>query len=125
MQKHITEMFRDMSTINEQFIFDITANSEELSFSIFDKAKDYGSKRNEFIIFFALMKYRKIKFTFLLTFTDDLIGEAVLPVNDLCSNLNSKRVIQLHRYGQTRSGSVTAEVLYLKNYNRIIRGCQF
>ena len=118
-------MFRDMSTINEQFIFDITANSEELSFSIFDKAKDYGSKRNEFIIFFALMKYRKIKFTFLLTFTDDLIGEAVLPVNDLCSNLNSKRVIQLHRYGQTRSGSVTAEVLYLKNYNRIIRGCQF
>jgi hypothetical protein len=44
MQKHISEVHRDMSTINEQFLFDIMANSEELSFSIYDKQKDYGSK---------------------------------------------------------------------------------
>jgi hypothetical protein len=47
MQKHITEVVynKDMGTINEQFLFDITQNSEELSFSIYDKAKDYGSKK--------------------------------------------------------------------------------
>ena len=32
-----------MSSINEQFFFDIIANSEELTFSIFDRAQDYGS----------------------------------------------------------------------------------
>jgi hypothetical protein len=41
---------------------------------------------------------------------DDLIGEAVLPVSDLCSNLASKRIIQLHKYGTTKTGSLTAEV---------------
>jgi hypothetical protein len=43
MQKHITDIHRDMSSINEQFFFDIIANSEELTFSIFDRAQDYGS----------------------------------------------------------------------------------
>jgi hypothetical protein len=43
-------------------------------------------------------------------FLDDLIGEAVLPVSDLCSNLASKRIIQLHKYGTTKTGSLTAEV---------------
>jgi hypothetical protein len=49
MQKHITDIHRDMSSINEQFFFDIIANSEELTFSIFDRAQDYGS-----ITFFLL-----------------------------------------------------------------------
>lgn len=50
-------------------------------------------------------------FTFnLINCADDLIGEAVLPVNDLCSSMSSKRVIQLHRFGQTKTGSITAEV---------------
>lgn len=43
MQKHITDVHRDMSNINEQFLFDISASSEELTFSLFDRAKDYGS----------------------------------------------------------------------------------
>jgi hypothetical protein len=42
MQKHMTEVHRDMSNINEQFLFDISASSEELTFSLFDRAKDYG-----------------------------------------------------------------------------------
>ena len=46
MQKHITDVQKDMSTINEQFLFDIVANSEELTFSIFDRAKDYGSNHH-------------------------------------------------------------------------------
>lgn len=32
-----------MSAIQEQFLFDIIASSEELTFSIYDRAKDYGS----------------------------------------------------------------------------------
>ena len=44
--------------------------------------------------------------------SDDLIGEAVLLVNDVCSSQSNKRVIQLHRYGQTKSGSITAEVSF-------------
>jgi hypothetical protein len=101
MQKHLTDVHKDMSNLNEQFLFDVVPNSEELTFSIYDRAKDYGS---------------------------DLIGEAVLPVSDLCSNVNgNKRVIQLHRNNQTKSGSVTAEFLFieptsldneLKNINR-------
>lgn len=43
MQKHIIDVNGDLS-INEQFIFDIAANSEELTFSIYDRAKDYGSE---------------------------------------------------------------------------------
>lgn len=45
---------------------------------------------------------------------DDLVGEAVIPVQDLCSSLNAKRVIQLHRFGQTKTGSITAEVYFIK-----------
>lgn len=44
MQKHITDIQEDMTTIGEQFLFDVVANSEELTFSVFDRAKDYGSK---------------------------------------------------------------------------------
>lgn len=51
MQKHITDIHRDMSSINEQFFFDIIANSEELTFSIFDRAKDYGSEHFKSFIF--------------------------------------------------------------------------
>jgi hypothetical protein len=43
MQKHLTDVHKDMSTINEQFLFDVISGSEELTFSIFDRAKDYGS----------------------------------------------------------------------------------
>ena len=43
MQKHITDIQEDMITIDEQFLFDVVANSEELTFSVFDRAKDYGS----------------------------------------------------------------------------------
>lgn len=43
MQKHLSEIHKDMSTINEQFLFDVINGSEELSFSIFDRLKDYGS----------------------------------------------------------------------------------
>ena len=42
MQKHITDVCQDSSKINEQFLFDITLNSEELTFSVFDKSKNYG-----------------------------------------------------------------------------------
>jgi hypothetical protein len=52
MQKHMTDIQRDMSTINEQFLFDVIATSEELNFSIFDRAKDYGSNFYFFEIFF-------------------------------------------------------------------------
>jgi hypothetical protein len=45
---------------------------------------------------------------------DDLVGEATIPVNDLCSSLSAKRVIQLHKYGQTKTGSITAEVIFLR-----------
>ncbi len=51
-----------MSTINEQFLFDIIAGSEELTFSIFDRAKDYGSTNDLFFLYltfknFYLKKY--------------------------------------------------------------------
>jgi hypothetical protein len=39
-----------------------------------------------------------------------LIGEAVLLINDLCSSLSNKRVIQLHQYGKNKTGLLTAEV---------------
>ena len=55
MQKHITDIQRDMSTINEQFLFDIIPNSEELTFSIFDRAKDYGSNSVFFLSLFFLI----------------------------------------------------------------------
>ena len=54
-----------------------------------------------------------ISFTFSFR-KDDLVGEAVLPVSDLCSSVTSKRVIQLHRFGQTKTGSITAEVLFVR-----------
>ena len=54
MQKHITDIQRDMSTINEQFLFDIIPNSEELTFSIFDRAKDYGSNSAFFFTIFLV-----------------------------------------------------------------------
>ena len=44
MQKHLTDVHKDMNNINEQFLFDIINGSEELTFSIFDRVKDYGSK---------------------------------------------------------------------------------
>ena len=44
MQKHITDIKEDMTTIDEQFLFDVIDNSEELTFSVYDRAKDYGSK---------------------------------------------------------------------------------
>jgi hypothetical protein len=44
MQKHITDVQEDMSTIGEQFLFDVVNSSEELTFCVFDRAKDYGSK---------------------------------------------------------------------------------
>lgn len=47
MQKHLTDVHKDMSTINEQFLFDVISGSEELTFSIFDRAKDYGSMFNK------------------------------------------------------------------------------
>jgi hypothetical protein len=40
----------------------------------------------------------------------------VLPVTDLTSSLNSKRVIQLHKFGQTKTGSITVEVFYAHNF---------
>lgn len=43
MQKHLTDVHKDISAINEQFLFDITPNSEELSIYVYDRAKDYGS----------------------------------------------------------------------------------
>jgi hypothetical protein len=46
IQKQITDVCVDMSKINEQFLFDVTINSEELTFSIFDKARDYGGKES-------------------------------------------------------------------------------
>jgi hypothetical protein len=39
MQKHMTDICADFLNINEQFIFDITINSEELLISIYDKAR--------------------------------------------------------------------------------------
>jgi len=87
MQKHITDIQEDMSTIDEQFLFDVIENSEELTFSVYDRAKDYGN---------------------------DLVGEAVLPVADLCSSMNSKRMIQLHRYGHTKTGSITVEFIFIE-----------
>ena len=45
IQKHVM----DLATSHDQFLFDITSNSEELSFSIFDKAKNYGSELFFFI----------------------------------------------------------------------------
>jgi hypothetical protein len=48
MQKHLSEIHKDLSTINEQFLFDVINGSEELSFSIFDRLKDYGSKNRTF-----------------------------------------------------------------------------
>ncbi len=45
---------------------------------------------------------------------DDLVGEGVLPVSDMCSGASSKRVIQLHRYGQTKTGSITAEFIFIE-----------
>jgi hypothetical protein len=54
--------------------------------------------------------FKKISTSNSMYFLDDLIGEAVLPVSDLCSNLASKRIIQLHKYGTTKTGSLTAEV---------------
>ena len=56
-----------------------------------------------FVVFF-------VEILILIKFSDDLMGEAVLPVSDLCSNLASKRIIQLHKYGTTKTGSLTAEV---------------
>lgn len=43
MQKHLTDVHKDVSSINEQFLFDITPSSEELSIYVYDRAKDYGS----------------------------------------------------------------------------------
>jgi hypothetical protein len=43
-------------------------------------------------------------------FEVDLVGEAVVLVNDLPLNMSSKRVLQLHRNGQTKTGSLTVEV---------------
>jgi hypothetical protein len=51
MQKHIADIQSDMSTIGEQFLFDVIANSEELTFSIYDRAKDYGSKYSKAVKF--------------------------------------------------------------------------
>ncbi|CAF0889169.1 unnamed protein product [Brachionus calyciflorus] len=90
MQKHLTDVHRDYSSINEQFLFDITPNSEELSIYVYDRAKDYGN---------------------------DLIGEAVLPVNDLCSGTSGKRVIQLHRFGSQKTGSLTVEFVFIEPIN--------
>lgn len=45
------------------------------------------------------------------------MGEGVLPVTDMCSGLSSKRVIQLHRYGQTKTGSITAEFIFIEPEN--------
>lgn len=54
MQKHLTDVHKDISSINEQFLFDITPNSEELSIYVYDRAKDYGS--NNFFLFMAKLK---------------------------------------------------------------------
>lgn len=107
MQKHLTDVHKDMSALNEQFLFDITPNSEELSFSIYDRAKDYGS--NLIMGKFSFFEKKILKINFIL---DDLIGEAVVPASDLYSSVNSKRVIQLHKFGQTKTGSITAEVFH-------------
>lgn len=72
---------------------------------MFDRVKDYGSKLFSFVyILFWFALY------FISILIDDLIGEAVIPVNDLLSNVSNKRVIQLHKFGQTKTGSITAEV---------------
>jgi hypothetical protein len=42
-----------------------------------------------------------------------LIGEAIVLVNDLPLNMSTKRIIQLHKNGQTKTGSLTVEVRYL------------
>ncbi len=38
----------------------------------------------------------------------------MLPVTDMCSGSSSKRVIQLHRYGHTKTGSITAEFIFIE-----------
>lgn len=111
MQKHITDIQEDMTTIGEQFLFDVVANSEELTFSVYDRAKDYGSK----LAINHGTHHINRKFLIQLLILDDLVGEAVLPVSDLCSAMSSKRVVQLHRYGHTKTGSITAEVILLNS----------
>ncbi len=44
IQKQITNVFKDSSVLNEQFLFDVANYSEELAFSIYDRSKDYGSE---------------------------------------------------------------------------------
>jgi hypothetical protein len=44
VQKQITNVFKYTSSIDEQFLFDITNISEEITFSIYDRSKNYGRK---------------------------------------------------------------------------------
>ncbi len=52
MQKHLTDVNMDMSFLNEQIVFDLTSGSEEMTFSIFDRAEDYGSRSVTIFILF-------------------------------------------------------------------------
>ncbi|XP_066279671.1 C2 domain-containing protein 2-like isoform X5 [Branchiostoma lanceolatum] len=93
LQKHKTSVIKN--TINpfwdEHFLFDLSTRTKELKFSLFDREK--GSDNN------------------------DLLGEAVIPMDTLTQNLSSRQIIPLQRALSTDDGvnaSVTAEFLFME-----------
>ncbi|XP_078676186.1 C2 domain-containing protein 2-like isoform X3 [Branchiostoma floridae x Branchiostoma belcheri] len=93
LQKHKTSVIKN--TINpfwdEHFLFDLSTRTKELKFSLFDREK--GSDNN------------------------DLLGEAILPMDTLTQNLSSRQIIPLQRAFSTDDGvnaSITAEFLFME-----------